>query len=311
MLEPAVTEPIVETQGVASQRKRELISQSAPGASKESTPCVVRERVRLPWRWVDLWEAPFHDFPVRDMILYQCVGIGPEESILEVGPGSGFTAFCLAPRVRRVTLLDVAEESIRDLKEKLERFPNVSFIRGDAAAASFAHTGGGFDLAFGLDVFEYVTDARGCLQNLAGALRPGGRLFLTYPNALPGTGDGVNYYARKQHLERLLDLAGFSSWNIYAVRPTRYAAMIYELMHEWPLKLYRRLRRDRIQGLPQTYESTWAFVHGKKLERYKPLAHFYWLLLGGVLRLGGDLFRVEDVDDGDIAGKQLVIEAWK
>jgi len=266
---------------------------------------------RFPWRWSDLWKAPVHDFPVRDHILYQCVRIAPESSILEIGPGSGFTAFCLARTVRQLALLDVSEESVRDLRAKLEHFSNVGFIQGDAAAVSFAEQNYQFDFVFGLDVFEYVKDAKGCLQNLATTLLPGGQLFLTYPNASPEVGDGVNYFARVEDLEELLGGAGFRSWHIYAVRPTRYAAVVYALLHELPLKLYRKLRRSRVQDLPQTYESTWAFVYGRKLERYKFILHSYWALLAGLLWLGGDFFVAEPVDGSGIVGKQLVIEAWK
>lgn len=280
---------------------------SIPGVAGQGT----EKQTRPAQLWSDLWKAPLHDFPVRDEILYQCVRLRPKMNILEIGPGSGFTAFCLARSVRQLTLMDVSEAAIRDLTDKLGHLANVRFIQGDAAADSFAERSNSeFDLAFGLDVFEYVRDAEGCLRNLASKLRPGGQLFLTYPNSSPELGDGVNYFARLEELEELLAGAGFEYWQIYSVRPSRYSAFIYDLMHEWPLKLYRKLRRSQIKDLPQTYEATWAFKHGRKLERYKPLVHLYWALLAGALRLGGDFFETESVDSS-IVGKQLVIEAWK
>jgi SAM-dependent methyltransferase len=311
MRQESTTEQITETPLPVSHSEEELNSRVAPSASRRvrASERTIRG-TRFPWRWSDLWQAPVHDFPVRDHILYQSVRIRPESRVCEIGSGSGFTAFCLARTVRQLTLLDVSEESVRDLRAKLGHFSNVDFIQGDAARVSFAEENR-FDLVFGLDVFEYVKDARGCLENLATTLLPGGQLFLTYPNDSPEIGDGVNYFARLEDLEKLLSYAGFRSWHIYAVRPTRYAALMYGLLHELPLKLYRKLRRTRVQDLPQTYEATWAFVYGRKVERYKFVLHSYWAILAGLLWLGGDFFVAEPVNGSDIVGKQLVIEAWK
>lgn len=275
-------------------------------------PDPTNRKTRPAPRWSDLGNAPMHDFPVRDEILYQYLPMTPEMNILEIGPGSGFTAFCLSPRVRQLTLMDVAEEPIQDLKRKLEPLGNVRFAQGDAGAANFrSPEGHKFDLVFGLDVFEYVKDARTCLANLASVLRPGGQLFLTYPNSGTGVGDGVNYFARGEDIEELLSFAGFRCWRVFAVRPTRYSAFVYKVMHEWPLHLYRKLRRANVESLPQTYEATWAFRFGRKLERYKVLLHGYWAILAAILRLGGDFFVAEPVSSNDIVGKQLVIEAWR
>ena len=304
----------------------EIVGASRPAQSisirtKEIPVCPMRvadppdstnRKSRPGGRWSDLWNAPIHDFPVRDEILYQYLPIAAEMNILEIGPGSGFTAYCLSPRVGQVTLMDVADEPIQDLKRKLEFLGNVRFTRGDAGGSDFARLQTSeFDLVFGLDVFEYVKDARTCLANLASVLRSGGQLFLTYPNSGTEIGDGVNYFTRLENIEQLLTFAGFRCWRVFAVRPTRYAALVYKLMHEWPLQLYRKLRRADVESLPQTYEATWAFRFGRKLERYKVLLHGYWAILAAILRLGGDLFVAEPVGSNDIVGKQLVIEAWK
>lgn len=263
-------------------------------------------------RWSDLWKAPLHDFPIRDEILYQHWRPRRDSDVLEIGPGSGFTAFCLARHARTVTLVDVADEAVRDLQRRLRHCENVRCLRADVTMPDFLDRieGAAFDAAFALDVFEYVTDPAACLRHLAAALRPGGELFVTYPNVPPPEGDGVTYFTHAGDLERLLATAGFSQWTVFCVRPRPWAAFVYRLLHEIPLRAYRRLRRDAREGNPQTYEATWAFQHRQRLEPYKLALHLLWLGLGSLMRLRGPIFIARPAADG-ILGRQVVIRAWK
>jgi SAM-dependent methyltransferase len=262
-------------------------------------------------RWSDVWRAPLHDFPLRDEILDQFMPLPPSSDVLEIGPGSGFTAFRLARSVKRVTVADVAEAAVQVLRNDLAVFSNVRCVRADATEADFgARVGGNFDAAFGLDVFEYVTDPAACLHNLADALRIGGHLLLTYPNVPPPAGDGVTYFERAADLGLLLEKAGFSGWEIGAVRLRPWAAAAYHVLHEQPMRLYRRLRAQERAGRPQTYEATWAFRHGRQLLRYKLPVHLVWVLLDRLMRLGGPFFSYSPMR-GEILGHQLVIRAWR
>ncbi len=282
------------------------------GREMPASPAVTPPRARAPRaRWSDLWQAPLHDFPIRDEILYQHPSLPAGSAVLEIGPGSGFTAFRLARRVQQVTLLDVAEETVDELRHRLRVLTNLTCVRDDVARPGLLdRIGGGFDAAFGLDVFEYVVDPAVCLQNLAAVLRPGGELLLTYPNVPPPLGDGVTYFARSEDLVRLLVQAGFREWRISAARIRPWARVTYGLLHEWPLGAYRRLRGRSRDDRPQTYESTWAFKHRQRLMRYKVPLHLMWLVLGWVMRLGGPIFADEPVT-GAILGRQLVIRAWR
>jgi SAM-dependent methyltransferase len=262
-------------------------------------------------RWSDLWRAPLHDFPLRDEILAQYMPLAPASDVLEIGPGSGFTAFRLARAVTRMTAADVAEAAIDALRNDLATCANVRCVRADVTDPGFgAQVGTSFDAAFGLDVLEYVADPAACFHNLAEALRPGGRLLLTYPNVPPPAGDGVTYFERAADLELLLEKAGFQRWEIGAVRLRPWAAAVYHALHEWPLGLYRRLRARERVGRPQTYEATWAFRHGRQLLRYKLPVHLAWLLLDRLMRLGGPFFAYRPLD-GQVLGHQLVVRAWR
>lgn len=73
---------------------------------------------RPPARWSDLWKAPLHDFPLRDEILFQFLPLSREMDVLEIGPGSGFTAFRISRMVRHVTLVDVAPQAVTDRRAR-------------------------------------------------------------------------------------------------------------------------------------------------------------------------------------------------
>ncbi len=269
------------------------------------------QRVRPTFGWSDIWKAPLHDFPLRDEILYQFLPLSASMKLLEIGPGSGFTAFRLARRVRQLTLVEVGTVATAELRERFRETRNIRVVCADATQLSFADMlQDEFDTAFCLDVFEYVVDPAVFLRNVAAVLRPGGEIFLSYPNVPPPAGDGMTCFSRLAQLEGLLAAAGFHDWQIFAVRLRRNAAAVYGLLHEWPLRLYRWLRRRERIGLPQTYEATWAFRHGRRLLRYKVPLHLLWLLLGAGLRLGGPVFSAEPATDG-ILGRQLVIRAWR
>ena len=270
-----------------------------------------RHLQRPSFRWRDLWQAPLNDFPIRDEIVYQYLPLGPDLDVLEIGPGSGLTAFRLSRQVHRMTLADAAEEPIAELRREFEKKPNVRCVCADIGGPNLrALLGERYDVAFGLDVFEYVTDPQTALANLASILRPAGELFLTFPNVPPPKGDGVTYFETSEELERMLHEAGFERWSIFAIRLTPYASRVYRTLHEAPLRMYRRLRSNNPDGKPQTYDRVWFFHNRHSLERYRVELHFAWLVLRTVLRLRGNVFASRRIT-GNIYGNQLVIRAWK
>ena len=104
--------------------------------------------------------------------------------------------------------------------------------------------------------------------------------------------------------------AGFTTWEIFAVRPRRFAAVVFAVLHEWPLRDYRRMRAGDKDARPQIYEATWAFQHRERLLPFKAGLHLYWTVLGWAMRLSGRVFVEEPVGDRPL-GRQLVIRARK
>ena len=67
-----------------------------------------------------------------------------DERALDSGTGSGALAFALAPHVREVVGVDIVPELLEQASKRAERFPNVTFIEGDATKLPLDY--GSFDL---------------------------------------------------------------------------------------------------------------------------------------------------------------------
>lgn len=267
------------------------LARAAGALAGSGRPWPLTNRQRPTFRWSDFWRAPLHDFPIRDEILYQFLPLSPDMEVLEIGPGGGFTAFRLARQVRRLTLVDVAEQNILCLKLALRNGKNIDLFCADVCDPSFpAIVSARFDAVFGLEVFELVPDPGACLKNLAAVLRKGGLLLLQFPNYPPPRSPGMTHFRSRAELDSLLTGAGFESWEVYSLKLRPFADFIFREFHERPLKLYRRLRQWKGPECPLVYEDSWAFHHRRSLRKYRYPLHGAWQALFALLRLGGDCF---------------------
>lgn len=269
-------------------------------------PAVPKQRPSF--RWSDIWKAPVHDFPVRDEILYQYLPLSPDMDVLEVGPGSGFTAYRLSRRVRSLTLLDIARGTIERIRNSLRGLPNLSFVCADVCAPDLSNRMGRcFDAAYGLEVFEYVSDPQQALKNLGSVLRPKGVLLLNWPNYRPDQTKGVTYIQTRAELDDLVSQAGFASWEVYALRLRPYAQMLFRELHERPLSLCRRWRGYPDPRSAQCFDQTWTHQNGGKIDPYRHFLHGAWTVLFAAIRLGGDCFERTPIAAEGLNGNLLLL----
>jgi SAM-dependent methyltransferase len=278
------------------------------GAAKATELAWSAARKQRPsFQWSDIWRAPLHDFPIRDEILYQFLPLSPEMDVLEIGPGSGFTAFRLARHVRHLTLLDIAKGAIQTLKDGLGGIPNLKFVCADVCAPELPNVlAGRFDAVFGLAVLDLLPDSGTCLKNLGALLRPGGSLLLQFPNYPPPRGRGVTYFRNRDELDRLMEAAAFESWEIFALSLRPYPGLIYRSLYDAPLRAFRKLRRGYMEQRPLSYDCTWTFQRGGRLSRYRWFVHSAWGFLTLVTRLGGECFELRALD-GEVLNHNLLL----
>jgi len=269
------------------------------------------ERHRPPFRISDLWNAPLSDLPIRDELIYQYLPTSHAMELLEIGPGTGFTAFYLSRMVKNMTIVDVAPENISRLGRVLGSIRNVNLVCADLCTPGLAtNLKRQFDIVEVIEVFEFLPDPAIALQNMGAVLRPGGQLFLQFPNYKPPRSHGVTYFERWADLRSLLQAAGFKNCEVYSLHLRPFADFSFRNMHERPLNFYRRIRRRERPSRPQTFDNVWTFRHGTRLQKYRCPIHMIWLMLMGACRLGGDCFMRTRLSE-DIMDRNLLVIAQR
>lgn len=263
------------------------------------------------FRVSDLWRAPLHDLPVRNEILFENLDFTPGMRVLEIGPGSGFTAFLLSRTVSEVTVADVGRQHLLSLESRLRPQQAIHFVCADFSQdCSGLNLNGQFDRVFALDVLEYVPNPAEFLRNVARLLRPAGRMLVTFPNFLPPEGDGVTAFRTLPELTEIVASAGFGSFELHALKLNRYAQFIYDVCHELPVRVVRRLRKSKPGFNPQTYDQTWAYRNLRRFEPLKLGLHAYWEAVLWSIRRHRQVFAKGPLEQ-DILREQILVIAGR
>lgn len=99
-----------------------------------------------------------------------------DERALDSGTGSGALAFALAPHIREVVGVDLVPELLDQARQRAERFPNATFVEGDATKLTFDY--GSFDLAGSLRTLHHIPRPELAMAELVRVTRPGGRVLV-------------------------------------------------------------------------------------------------------------------------------------
>jgi ubiquinone/menaquinone biosynthesis C-methylase UbiE len=123
--------------------------------------------------WV---EAP-HPFITRARLL-EALAPQPGETVLEVGPGTGYYTLTVAPVVERLHIFDLQQEMLDHTMRRAAAagLDNVEPRLGDARSLPYADAA--FDAAYLVTVLGEIPDQDAALRELHRVLRPGGRLVV-------------------------------------------------------------------------------------------------------------------------------------
>lgn len=106
--------------------------------------------------------------------------ITPESVVADIGAGSGYYTFRIAPLVPqgKVLAVEIQDEAIDYINEQAKAlgFDNVKTIKGDDASPNLPENS--TDLAIMVDVYHELFHPREMLQDIKAALKPDGRLLL-------------------------------------------------------------------------------------------------------------------------------------
>ena len=118
---------------------------------------------------------------VFDSTLVEAAAVAADDRCLDIGCGTGATARALARRATRgsVVGLDLSGPMLAVARDSAQRaeLDNIAFVQADAQVYPFDP--GSFDVAVSRMGCMFFADPAAALVNIAGALRPGGRLACT------------------------------------------------------------------------------------------------------------------------------------
>lgn len=109
------------------------------------------------------------------------VGIGPGQTVADIGAGSGYYTIRLAPVVGksgRVIAQDITPQYLRDLKRRVRRagLHNVGFVQGTASDPRLPRAA--VDAALMIHMYHEIAQPYALLGTLRASLRPGGKLAI-------------------------------------------------------------------------------------------------------------------------------------
>lgn len=110
--------------------------------------------------------------PVVEGRLLQSLELQPDETVLEIGTGSGFITACLAQMAKRVVSVDIYEEFTSEAAETLKEkgLTNVELETGDAMT--------GWQPEQAHDVLVVTGSVEDIPDHFRGWVNPGGRMFV-------------------------------------------------------------------------------------------------------------------------------------
>jgi precorrin-6B methylase 2 len=127
--------------------------------------------------WLERPGREAEEFPTR---LIQALELAPADIVADIGAGTGYFSFRIAPRVPqgRVYAVDIQPAMLDRIRERMtaEGITNVEPVLGTTASPNLP--AGSVDLAFIAVSYHEFSHPREMMEHVVEALKPGGRFVL-------------------------------------------------------------------------------------------------------------------------------------
>lgn len=187
--------------------------------------------------------AQCHDMVVRRTAMLNVLALKSGESVLEFGCGGGFYSYEAAQFVGptgRVSGIDISEDQISAARERCKELSHVEFQVANILDTPFDDEQ--FDVAFGVQVLEYVSDVDRAITEVSRIMRMGGRFSVLATNwsSLVWNSDDP------ERMQRVLDVwdshAPFP--NLPAILPERLRSHGFQVIHQLPVPIINAVYSD-------------------------------------------------------------------
>ena len=102
--------------------------------------------------------------------------LSPDQSVLEIGVGTGRLAVRVAPLCGRFTGIDLSPRSLARAREHLAHHTHVTLLEGDFLAYPFTQI---YDVVYSSLTFMHIADKQRAISKIASLLAPSGRFVLS------------------------------------------------------------------------------------------------------------------------------------
>lgn len=159
-------------------------------------------------RWL---ERPDREKEERPSLVMENLELDPDDVVADIGAGSGYFTFLMAPLVRdgKVLAVDIQPEMLKFIegKKKLEKAPNVETILGTIEDVNLPDDS--VDLVILVDAYHEFSHPREMAESIVEGLKPGGRLvFLEYRGEDPAVSIKPLHKMTVQQVQREMDVVG-------------------------------------------------------------------------------------------------------
>ena len=159
------------------------------------------------------WSAAERETEEKPQLLIDALEIKPGQTIADLGAGSGYYSFRIAPLVGptgKVLAIDIEPAMLEVITQRAsrERIANVATVRASARDPNLAP--GSVDLLFMVDVYHELEFPYEVMTKVRAALKPGGRVALIeYRAEDPQVAIKPVHKMSERQVRRELEAAGF------------------------------------------------------------------------------------------------------
>jgi ubiquinone/menaquinone biosynthesis C-methylase UbiE len=118
--------------------------------------------------------------PATDLALLRSQGVSAEDTVVDLGAGTGTFTLAAAPFCKRIVAVDVSSAMLTALRAKAQRLGGANIEYARAGFLSYQHAGDPADAVYSRNALHHLPDfwKALALQRIASILRPGGLLLL-------------------------------------------------------------------------------------------------------------------------------------
>lgn len=185
-------------------------------------------------RWL---ERPDREKEERPSLVMENLELDPDDVVADIGAGSGYFTFLMAPLVRdgKVLAVDIQPEMLKFIegKKKLEKAPNVETILGTIEDVNLPDDS--VDLVILVDAYHEFSHPREMAESIVEGLKPGGRLvFLEYRGEDPAVSIKPLHKMTVQQVQREMDVVGLEFVEVRDFLPIQHFIVFRKPMNPAP-----------------------------------------------------------------------------